>query len=141
MSWRRYRSKFYCVTHLLSRPYVSHTYLFRERLQQQAAHEPQRGSLDEVRKPPDAVMTILEFRSLHLSLDGLVKAIACDQRFQKAPWLCLRRNSCHSNLPAYVHCRFAPVAPDVFQALARDFRSRSILDFFNSIDSERTFLR
>jgi hypothetical protein len=28
----------------------------------------------------------------------------------------LRRNRCHSNLPADVHCRFAPVAPDVFQA-------------------------
>jgi hypothetical protein len=42
-------------------------------------------SLDEAhpdggRKPPDEAMTILELFSLHLSVDGLVKAIACDQR-------------------------------------------------------------
>src|SRR5258708_6901838 len=59
---------------------------FQERLQQQAAHEPQRGSPDGVRKPPDEAMTIIELLSLHLSVDGLVKAIACDQRFQKTPW-------------------------------------------------------
>ena len=53
---------------------------FQERPQQQAEHEPQRGSSDGVRKPPDEAMTILELLSLHLSVDGLVKAIACDQR-------------------------------------------------------------
>jgi hypothetical protein len=42
-------------------------------------------SLDEAhpdggRKPPDEAMTILELLSLQLSVDGLVKAIACDQR-------------------------------------------------------------
>jgi hypothetical protein len=53
--------------------------------QQQAAREPQRGSPNGVRKPPDEAMTILELLSLHLSVDGLVNAIACDQRFQKTP--------------------------------------------------------
>src|SRR5260221_8859481 len=36
--------------------------------------------LDGVRKPPDEAMTILELLSLHLNVDGLVEAIACDQR-------------------------------------------------------------
>lgn len=40
---------------------------------------------DRVRKPPDEAMTILEHLPLHLSVDGLVKAMTCDQRFQKTP--------------------------------------------------------
>jgi len=38
------------------------------------------------------VMTILEFLSRRLSVDGLVKAIACDQRFQKTPSPTLERH-------------------------------------------------
>src|SRR5260370_30595003 len=40
---------------------------------------------DGVRKPPDEALTILELLSLHLGVDGLAKAIACDQPFQKTP--------------------------------------------------------
>jgi len=33
-------------------------------------------------EPPDEAMTILELLLLHLSVDGPVKAIACDQRLR-----------------------------------------------------------
>src|SRR5258708_35940584 len=57
----------------------------QQQQQQHAAHEPQEAHPNGVRKPPDEAMTILELLSLHLSVDGLVNAIACDQRFQKTP--------------------------------------------------------
>jgi hypothetical protein len=39
---------------------------------------------DGARKPPDEAMTNLELLSLPLNVDGLVKAIACNQRFPDA---------------------------------------------------------
>jgi hypothetical protein len=58
---------------ILFRPYVSHAYL----LQQSAAHQAHEANPDAVRKSQDEAM------SLDLSMDGLVKAIACDRRFKK----------------------------------------------------------
>src|SRR5216683_2885262 len=81
----REKSKLKCVPQFLFRSYVSHTYVFPSN-----SNRPH-TSLNEahpngVRKPPDEAMTILELLSLHLSVDGLVNAIACDQRFQKTQW-------------------------------------------------------
>jgi hypothetical protein len=68
----------------LFQPYVSHTYLSENDCSTRPHTSLNEAHPDGVRKPPDEAMTILELLSLHLSVGGLVKAIACDQRFQKA---------------------------------------------------------
>src|ERR1700737_3913548 len=76
------RDKSKLFPQFLFRSYVSHTYLFPRTTTTATGRTRASTRLTptEFAKPPDEAMIILELLSLHLSVDGLVKAIACDQR-------------------------------------------------------------